>query len=71
MTRTVVEFFDIITHDGWMDEDEEHVPVLCTAIGKIVREDDQLLTLASLYAPGRTGYLILIPKGCIMTRVDF
>ena len=71
MTRTVVEFFDITTHDGWLDEDETHVPILCTAIGKVVREDENLITLASLYAPGRTGYLIIVPKGCIVTRQDF
>ncbi len=74
MTRTVVEFLDITTHDGWINEAEasDYQPLLCTAMGKLVNEDDNLVRLAPLYGPeGRIGYLIAIPKGCIVTRTDF
>lgn len=73
MPRTVVEFFDITTHDGWTSEEDvaEYMPVLCTAVGKVVREDDNLLIVASLYSPDRVGYTIIIPQGCIVTRSDF
>ena len=72
MPRVVVEFFDITTHDGWTTEDEvkEYMPVLCTALGKVVHEDEHLLILAALYSPDRVGYAIIIPKGCIVTRTD-
>lgn len=72
MPGTFVEFFDITTHDGWMDEEfvAEHQPILCTAMGKVVHEDDNLLILAPLHAPGKVGYFIIILKGTIVSRRD-
>ena len=71
MTRTVVEFLDITTQDGWRDEDGEHQPLLLTAMGKVIEDDDHIIVLAPMYGPKRVGYLISIPKGCIVTRTDF
>lgn len=71
MLRTVVEFFDITTHDGWEDEEYDIQPILCTAMGKVLREDDNLLVITSFYGPNRAAYFVVIPKGCIVTRADF
>lgn len=70
MTR--IEFFDITTHDGWISRDEAaaYQPLLISAVGKIINEDEHLLILAPLYGPDRVGYLIVVPKGCIVSRSD-
>lgn len=72
MTRTVVEFFDITTHDHWTGADEiAYEPVQVTAMGKVIHEDEHLLVLSPLYGVGRVGYHMIIPKGCIFSRSDF
>ena len=73
MTRNmvIIEFFDITTRDGWIAEDElSHQPLLCTVVGKVIHEDDTLITLASLYTQGQIGYFTILPKGCIVSRVE-
>ena len=74
--RAIVEFFDITADcDSWHNEEaiENAQPILVSAEGFIVYEDDTLLKLSPMVsiADGRAGILVVIPKGCIVTRQDF
>ena len=79
LTRTVVEFYDItVRSDEWFSADEakDALPLLCSAEGVVIFEDDNFLKLAPLHIAKSehrgesAGVLILIPKGCITSRRD-
>lgn len=74
MVHTVVECLDITYRAEWLcqeDIEEAHV-VNVVVSGTIVAEDDKVLKVSCLHTPEieRSGYLVIIPKPCIISRKD-
>ena len=77
--RCVLEFYDItVRSDSWFskDEAESALPLLCSAEGVVMFEDDNFIKLAPLHIAKNenrdesAGIIIIIPKGTIVSRRD-
>ena len=75
MTRTEIECLDLTYHNEWMCEDDiKEAPSLNVLVsGILVDETDTVVKVSALYTreTERSGYLIVIPKGCIVSRRDY
>ena len=75
MTRVEIECLDLTYHNEWMDQSgvDEAKSLNVLVSGILVGETDTVVKVSSLYSPEteRSGYLIIVPKGCIVKRRDY
>ena len=75
MTRVEIECLDLTYHNEWMDQkDVDNAKSLNVLVsGILVGETDTVVKVSALYSPEteRSGYLIIVPKGCIVKRKDY
>ena len=74
MIRTEVECRDLTYRTEWLcsDDIEEAHLVNVLVSGVVVGETDDELKVSCLYAleTERSGYTVIVPKGCIIHRTD-
>ena len=67
MKIVYVEWIDAASYEGWTEKEQVDSleNVICTNVGVLIRQDDEITVLAAGLSPDRYGDLWTIPTRCI------